>query len=277
MIHDTACSCGRTLPVDLSNRRTDGCAKQPLLLSSAGCVESLVPTARSRSRLRERLAGRERERVRAEGHNQHRAPTCPERAASAFPVSPATQPRPSRGEASRKPPDVWDRNGRSAGVEGTFTLARQPARYRRQAARNGRCRATRRAAAASGAGRRETPLNRARRSVTHSTSYTVGHKYVNMLVDVRGHASRRPRNSHRSGGITCVRQYSGLILPAVSLSRISPPRGGEYPHEVTAGSIRKPSAARHPAPRAARLIWCLRSRGTTETASPFLILPAVTS
>ena len=29
----------------------------------------------------------------------------------------------------------------------------------------------------------------------------------------------------------------GLILPAVSLSRISPPRGGEYLHEVTAGSI----------------------------------------
>jgi len=26
----------------------------------------------------------------------------------------------------------------------------------------------------------------------------VGHKYVNVLVDVRGHASRRPRNSHRS-------------------------------------------------------------------------------
>ena len=33
---------------------------------------------------------------------------------------------------------------------------------------------------------------------------TVRHKYVNVLVDVRGHASRRPRNSHRSGGITCV-------------------------------------------------------------------------
>ncbi|PSP64775.1 hypothetical protein BRC79_09685, partial [Halobacteriales archaeon QH_8_67_27] len=28
-----------------------------------------------------------------------------------------------------------------------------------------------------------------------------------------------------------------LILPAVSLSRISPPRGGKYLHEVTAGSI----------------------------------------
>ena len=37
--------------------------------------------------------------------------------------------------------------------------------------------------------------------------HTVGHKCVNVLVDVRGHASRRPRNSHRSGGITCVRQY----------------------------------------------------------------------
>ncbi|PSQ20876.1 hypothetical protein BRD06_12015 [Halobacteriales archaeon QS_9_67_15] len=28
-----------------------------------------------------------------------------------------------------------------------------------------------------------------------------------------------------------------LILPAVRLSRISPPRGGEYLHEVTAGSM----------------------------------------
>ena len=36
---------------------------------------------------------------------------------------------------------------------------------------------------------------------------TVGHKHVNVLVNVRGHASRRPRNSYRSGGITCVRQY----------------------------------------------------------------------
>jgi GNAT superfamily N-acetyltransferase len=38
-------------------------------------------------------------------------------------------------------------------------------------------------------------------------THTVGHTYVNVLVDVREHASRRPRNSHRSGGITCVRQY----------------------------------------------------------------------
>jgi len=30
------CSCGATLPVDISNRRTDGCAKQPLLLSCDG-------------------------------------------------------------------------------------------------------------------------------------------------------------------------------------------------------------------------------------------------
>ena len=37
--------------------------------------------------------------------------------------------------------------------------------------------------------------------------HTVGHKYVNALVDVRGHASRRRPDSHRSGGITCVRQY----------------------------------------------------------------------
>ena len=31
-----------------------------------------------------------------------------------------------------------------------------------------------------------------------SLNYTVGHKDVNVLVDVRGHASRRPRNSYRS-------------------------------------------------------------------------------
>nr|WP_164731985.1 MULTISPECIES: 2-oxo acid dehydrogenase subunit E2 [Halomicrobium] len=30
---------------------------------------------------------------------------------------------------------------------------------------------------------------------------------------------------------------AGLILPAVNLSQISPPRGGEYLNEVTAGSI----------------------------------------
>jgi len=41
---------------------------------------------RSRSRLRERPPGRERERARTEGPNQRRAPTRPERAASAFPV-----------------------------------------------------------------------------------------------------------------------------------------------------------------------------------------------
>ena len=44
------------------------------------------------------------------------SPTRPERAASAFPVSPATQPRPSRVGESRKPPEVRDRNGRSAGA-----------------------------------------------------------------------------------------------------------------------------------------------------------------
>ncbi|PSQ06355.1 hypothetical protein BRC95_05715 [Halobacteriales archaeon QS_5_68_33] len=32
---------------------------------------------------------------------------------------------------------------------------------------------------------------------------------------------------------------SVVILPAVSLSRISPPRGGKYLHEVTAGSINR--------------------------------------
>ena len=34
-----------------------------------------------------------------------------------------------------------------------------------------------------------------------------------------------------------IKNTDRVILPAVSLSRISPPRGGEYPHEVTAGSI----------------------------------------
>ena len=37
--------------------------------------------------------------------------------------------------------------------------------------------------------------------------HTVGHKHVNALVNVRRHASRRPRDSHRSGRITCVRQH----------------------------------------------------------------------
>ncbi|PSP70120.1 hypothetical protein BRC79_02850 [Halobacteriales archaeon QH_8_67_27] len=35
-----------------------------------------------------------------------------------------------------------------------------------------------------------------------------------------------------------------LILPAVSLSRISPPRDGEYLHEVTAGSVSTPPCRR---------------------------------
>ncbi|PSQ29413.1 hypothetical protein BRD06_03085 [Halobacteriales archaeon QS_9_67_15] len=37
------------------------------------------------------------------------------------------------------------------------------------------------------------------------------------------------------------REPRALILPAVSPSRISPPRGGEYLYEVTAGSIRRRS------------------------------------
>jgi len=37
---------------------------------------------------------------------------------------------------------------------------------------------------------------------------------------------------------SCDDEHGGfLILPAVRLSRISLPRGGEYLHEVTAGSI----------------------------------------
>ena len=36
VVYGATCSCGATLPVDLSNRRTEGCAKLPLLLSVAG-------------------------------------------------------------------------------------------------------------------------------------------------------------------------------------------------------------------------------------------------
>ena len=35
-VYGRTCSCGVTLPVDLSNRRTDGWARQPLLLSTEG-------------------------------------------------------------------------------------------------------------------------------------------------------------------------------------------------------------------------------------------------
>ncbi|PSP70676.1 hypothetical protein BRC70_05430 [Halobacteriales archaeon QH_6_68_27] len=42
--------------------------------------------------------------------------------------------------------------------------------------------------------------------------------------------------------MVCLKWQGLLILPAVSLSRISPPRGGEYLHEVTAGSMRAVTA-----------------------------------
>ncbi|PSQ01473.1 hypothetical protein BRC95_12070 [Halobacteriales archaeon QS_5_68_33] len=49
---------------------------------------------------------------------------------------------------------------------------------------------------------------------------------------------RRRVRPQRVGVRTGRRAGPGvLILPAVSLSRISPPRGGEYLHEVPAGSI----------------------------------------
>ncbi|PSP71535.1 hypothetical protein BRC70_04630, partial [Halobacteriales archaeon QH_6_68_27] len=57
------------------------------------------------------------------------------------------------------------------------------------------------------------------------------HVYVLRLPD-----HRRRRRVGRAFG-TPLRE---LILSAVSLSRISPPRGGEYLHEVTAGSMRRP-------------------------------------
>jgi hypothetical protein len=36
VVYGCTCSCGAILPADLSNRRTDGCATQPLLLSCDG-------------------------------------------------------------------------------------------------------------------------------------------------------------------------------------------------------------------------------------------------
>ncbi|PSQ24182.1 hypothetical protein BRD06_08140 [Halobacteriales archaeon QS_9_67_15] len=56
-----------------------------------------------------------------------------------------------------------------------------------------------------------------------------------------------------------------FILSAVRLSRISPPRGGEYLHEVTAGSItpgRIPTPARTPDGR--RRAGPAPSRGATS-------------
>jgi len=35
-VYGTTCSCGAISPVDVSNRRTEGCARQPLLLSTEG-------------------------------------------------------------------------------------------------------------------------------------------------------------------------------------------------------------------------------------------------
>ncbi|PSP70681.1 hypothetical protein BRC79_01830 [Halobacteriales archaeon QH_8_67_27] len=51
-----------------------------------------------------------------------------------------------------------------------------------------------------------------------------------------------------------------MILPAVSLSRTSPPRGGEYLHEVTAGSMRpRGGAVRAPRERSERGLGRLAS------------------
>ncbi|PSQ09777.1 hypothetical protein BRC95_00335 [Halobacteriales archaeon QS_5_68_33] len=53
-------------------------------------------------------------------------------------------------------------------------------------------------------------------------------------------STRSPARATTDGQRLQERRPSRLvILPAVSLSRISPPRGGEYLHEVTAGSIRR--------------------------------------
>jgi hypothetical protein len=150
--------------------------------------------------------------------NQPRAPTRPERAASGVPVSPATQPRPSRGGAcgaSRKPPEVRDRNGRPAGVEGTCILARNGdrAHAREPQARNGRSRATRRAAAASGAGRYVPPSQPARHSLTQPLPWRtqkgrgrLGHRETTSpeLTALRAVNVPRPRkhrrHEERSGG-----------------------------------------------------------------------------
>ncbi|PSP73913.1 hypothetical protein BRC70_02740 [Halobacteriales archaeon QH_6_68_27] len=46
-----------------------------------------------------------------------------------------------------------------------------------------------------------------------------------------------------------------MILPAVSLSRTSPPRGGEYLHEVTAGSMNRSSAGARQTPSGCWSRW----------------------
>ncbi|PSQ31894.1 hypothetical protein BRD06_00530 [Halobacteriales archaeon QS_9_67_15] len=53
-----------------------------------------------------------------------------------------------------------------------------------------------------------------------------------------------------------------MILPAVRLSRTSPPRGGEYLHEVTAGSMRpRGGAVRGPRERSERELGRRAVRG----------------
>jgi len=97
--------------------------------------------SRSRSRLRERPCGA---RARARLHDL-------------FTSSPRVDPLGASGQRSKC--GGWAATQRNpsrlpAGVEGTFILARQePHRLERKPARNGRSRAKRRAAAASGAGR----------------------------------------------------------------------------------------------------------------------------
>ncbi|PSP75869.1 hypothetical protein BRC70_01495 [Halobacteriales archaeon QH_6_68_27] len=52
-----------------------------------------------------------------------------------------------------------------------------------------------------------------------------------------GGTVRQPRRRERARVARRPHIQPRVILPAVSLSRISPPRGDEYPHEVTAGSM----------------------------------------
>ena len=101
-------------------------------------------------------------RVRVQGDcRRERAPRC------------GARQRRRHQALERESPRGAQPTGIPAGVEGTCILARNGRGRCGECphARNGRSRATRRAAAASGAGRRETPFNHSRRSVAQSISW----------------------------------------------------------------------------------------------------------
>jgi len=168
-------------------------------------------TARSRSRLRERPTGRERERARVRR---------PQPAPRADPPGASGQriPRFARDAttsvAGRRVPEASGSPGpkrEKRWREGTFTLARQPARYCRQAARNGRSRATRRAAAASGAGRdvHTCPVGRDTRPAIHRPGGLRKGEAASVVPRPRKHR----RDEERSGGrgMPSGRGLSGIV------------------------------------------------------------------